>query len=427
MNLISGKLLDKENSLKALDTLYEEIVSTQNNGELSAETVIAACDTLCKTLTDEKYIPLLLNLGIAEYKAYDELESVRQMMSREYLETRLHEELPGRLSREFVPLYKKDKVAHIVKPLGVLFHIVAGNVDALPVFSVIEGLLTGNINILKLPGSDNGLSLAFLKALIDIEPALKGYIHVFDYPSEDVESMKKMAELSDAIVIWGGDTAVSSVRQLAQPDTKIIEWGHKISFAYVSGNNVSDNELEGIAHNICDSNQLYCSSCQGIYVDTENFEDVVRFAEKFLKILDRKSQSIPGNFDVFLSAQKSLEIYTEKLESAKITKKVLKTDSCSVIAYDDGILMPSYMFRNCWVKPLPKKQILSQLRKYKNHLQTVALVCEDKDRDYFISAFCKTGIVRITKGENMSETYCGMPHDGEFSLQKYVKIISFDF
>ncbi|MBN2878712.1 MAG: hypothetical protein JXN65_03685 [Clostridia bacterium] len=250
MNLISGKLLDKQQSLKELDTLYDTITSVLAKDELSSETVIAACESLSKTLTEDKYIPILLSLGIPEYKAHSELEAAKQMLNKEYLEKRIKMELPQTKVREFVPYGRKTPVKNIVKPLGVLFHIVAGNVDALPVFSVIEGLLTGNINILKLPGNDNGLSIAFLKKLVEIEPQLKDYIYVFDYPSDEIESMQKMALLSDAIIIWGGDSAVESVRKMAKPDTKIIEWGHKISFGYVSGNNINDEELDMAWHTI---------------------------------------------------------------------------------------------------------------------------------------------------------------------------------
>lgn len=38
-------------------------------------------------------------------------------------------------------------------PLGVLFHIAAGNAEALPAYSVAEGLLMGNVNLLKLPAA----------------------------------------------------------------------------------------------------------------------------------------------------------------------------------------------------------------------------------------------------------------------------------
>ena len=426
MNLISGKLLNREQSLAELDSLYEKICRTQSSGTLNADDVISACSQLADTLSSEEYTPVLLSLGIPERKAEAELESVRLMLSRKYLEKRLEIELPDKPDDVFTPYKGDGKVRHMVKPLGVLFHIVAGNVDALPVFSVIEGLLTGNINIVKLPGTDNGLSIAFLKKLIDIEPKIADYVHVFDYPSEDIESMKKMADLADAIVIWGGDNAVKSVRQMAEPDTKIIEWGHKISFAYISGSDVADEQLEGIAHNICDSNQLYCSSCQGIYLDTCEYNSVVGFAKRFIKILDKKAQSMPGDFDEYLRAQKALELYTEKLESIKAKKMVLSAPNCGVIAYEDSTLVPSYMFRNCWIKPLPKEKIVSELRKYKNHLQTAALICDDADCEQIISSFSSTGIVRITRGEKMSETYCGMPHDGEFSLRRYVKIVSCD-
>ena len=46
--------------------------------------------------------------------------------------------------------------------------------------------------------------------------------------------MKRLAGLADGVVVWGGDGAVRGVRELAGPSVKLIEWGHKISFAYVT-------------------------------------------------------------------------------------------------------------------------------------------------------------------------------------------------
>lgn len=425
MNLISGKLFDQHQSKEQLSKLYELMIGTKQQGDLDIDRVILACDKLSKMLTEELYLPILKSLGLPEYKAKRELRTAKQMLSRQYLEHRLDVELGNKRDVQFTPLDRNFTVTHSLKPLGVLFHIVAGNVDALPVFSVIEGLLTGNINILKLPGSDNGLSVSILQKLIEIEPLISDYIYVFDYPSEDAYSIKKMADVTDAIIIWGGDDAVSSVRKLASPNTRIIEWGHKISFAYVSGD-VTDEQLAGIAYNICDTNQLYCSSCQGIYLDTHDFNEVSAFAEKFSRILDNTAKVMPSQSNIFLQAQKTIEAYTEQLESIRIKKQVFKTDTCCVIAYDDRTLTPSYMFHSCWVKPLPKENILSELLKYKNHLQTAALVCEPNLRPELESLLSKTGIVRISNGKNMSLGYCGMPHDGEFSLLRYMKVVSIE-
>lgn len=425
MNLISGKVMGDEDSRQELERLNALILEAREKTPLSIASVIHACDTLSQSINEDEHLELLLNLGLSAEKARRELRLVKQMTSKEYLANRIKIEFGSPLG-EFLPYGENKNVRQEWKPLGVLLHIAAGNVDALPVFSVIEGLLTGNINILKLPGNDDGLSITILQQLIAIEPVLAPYVFVFDYPSQDVAAMKTMAAAADAIVVWGGDAAVSAVRSMANPDTRIIEWGHKISFAYISGN-ASDSDLEGIAFNICDTNQLLCNSCQGLFVDTDKYDEVLKLAERFSEILESMAKKIPSSGDSYLSAQKTLELYTERLESAQEQKKVFRTDNCSLTAYNDMELAPSYMYRNCWVRPLPKHKILKELGAYKNHLQTAALVCDEEDKANIEELLAKTGLVRITSGERMSQGYCGLPHDGEYSLRRYMKIVSYEY
>lgn len=424
MNLIRGHLMQEDESRTALANLPELILQTHQEEPLSVKRVIEACDALSQMLNPAEHTRLLLNLGMPEEKARRELMTVKQMMSRAYLEHRLAAEFGPSFDSPLTPYGHDRPVQQFWQPLGTLFHIAAGNMDALPVFSVIEGLLTGNINILKLPGTDAGLSILILQQLINLYPRIADYVFVFDFPSTDLQAMERMAECADAIIVWGGDAAVSAVRKMAQPDTRIIEWGHKISFAYISGENIPDAELEGIAYNICDTNQTLCNSCQGIYLDTDSFEEVTAFAQRFLHILNARAAVMPLRDDPFLTAQKTLEKYTEDLEADGTDKRVFRAEHCSVIAYKDPTLRPAYQFRNCWVKPLPEKNLLAELLQYKNHLQTVALVCAPERKAKLEVTLAKTGIVRITTGERMSTNYCGMPHDGEYPLRRYMKIVS---
>jgi len=429
MNLINGRLMSDAESRLHLEKLDALILQTHLERPLSVGKVIAACDSLSAMLNEADHLGLLVNLGMPEDKARRELTLVKQMLSQAYLEHRVQAEFGKHFDEEdsFYPYGREHAVRQAWKPLGTLLHIAAGNVDALPVFSVIEGLLTGNINILKLPGTDEGLSIAILSQLMQIEPDIIPYVFVFDFPSTEFAAIEKMAACADAIVVWGGDAAVSAVRQMAKPDTRIIEWGHKISFAYVSGADIPKAELEGIAYNICDTQQLLCNSCQGIYLDTDSFTRVERFSQRFLKILNATAASMPARPDPFRDAQKTLEVYTEDLESLKMNKRVFRAEDASVIAYADPALHPAYMFRNCWVKPLPQSELLAEMLHYKNHLQTVALVCEPQRKPTLESIFTKTGVVRLTSGVNMSATYCGQPHDGELPLRRYMKIISFEY
>lgn len=422
MNLISGKLTNDTEGLRQLEAL---ILQSRAQEPLSASIVISACDALSQRLSEQEHLPLLLTLGLSEAKARQALGMARQMLSRDYLNARMALEFGSQT--ETLLLYSEAlPVRQDWKPLGVLLHIAAGNADALPAFSVIEGLLTGNINLLKLPGNDDGLSLLVLQALIELEPRLAPYIFVFDCPSHDTTAMQTLADAADAIITWGGDAAVSALRKLASPSTRLIEWGHKLSFAYVSGE-ASDDALEGIAQNICETDQLLCSSCQGLFLDTERFEEVVRFSQRFLSILARTAAELPETRTPFFTAQKRLELYTEELESLKGGKRVFRAEGCSVIAYGDMVLSPAYQFRNCWVRPLPRNQLLSVLSRYKSHLQTAALVCDVGDRAALESLLAKTGLVRITSGERMSAGYCGQPHDGDFPLRRYMKRMSYEY
>ena len=234
MILSFGELYESSRQDEILAGLEERINGVRGGEPLDPEVVIDAFDRVSRRVEDGEFDALIEAFGLEaawEYKA----QAVK-MLRRESLEYRLRRELPGGLgpqAAEAAPL-GLETVSVCRMPLGTIFHIAAGNVDALPAFSAAEGLITGNVNILKLPQADDGLSIKILKALTDEEPRLAPYIHVFDTPSSDVAAMLKMAQMCDAISLWGGDAAVQAVRRMAPPGVKLIEWGHRFSFCYIT-------------------------------------------------------------------------------------------------------------------------------------------------------------------------------------------------
>jgi len=428
VNLADGRLLGPRSRDGVLNELNGRILKTLSKGRLKPKQVIDACDTLSKAINEKDHLKMLLELGYNSETATEYLYKVKEMLSEKYLMHRLTTELGDYYdkAREYIPPFSKDSIRDEIQPLGVLLHIAAGNADGLPVFSVIEGLLTGNINILKLPEIDDDLSIKLLLELINFEPSLAEYIYVFDYSSKETEAMEKLTEVADAVVVWGSDIAVSAVRKLAKPDTKIIEWGHKLSFAYVTEDGMAEDKLKGLAQNICETNQLLCSSCQGIFLDTDSMDKVYSFSERFVNILEEVSRENPANIDIGVRAQITLQLYNESLEAINNENRIFRKESCSVIACQDRTLEPGIMFRNCWVKRLPRRELLTVLRPYKNHLQTVGLLCSDEEREGLYNILAKTGIVKISRGEAMSSMYCGAAHDGEYPLRRYTKLVSFE-
>ena len=226
-------------------------------------------------------------LQYAPTGALEELREVRGMLRREVLEERLQLELGDLRPGTWV---ERPFGRTLVQPLGVLLHITPGNQMGLPLFSALEGLLTGNLNLIKLPHGDRGLSLVALKLLTQREPRLAPWLYAFEVSSRDEDTLERLAALADGVVTWGGDGAVSALRRLAPPGCKLMEWGHRLSFAYVAGYEDREAEWSALARHIVRTGGLLCSSCQVIFLDTGRLEEGEAFCQAFLPLLNRAAR-----------------------------------------------------------------------------------------------------------------------------------------
>lgn len=425
MNLIHGTICDDVTARKALSHLEEDILKSLQEPAPDTETVIRAADALSRELDKPENRALLVRTGMTEDKAAREIKKAAQQLSAPVLRARLREEL-GEIGEPALRTDENDTIIRrAYRPMGTILHVTAGNAEGLPAYSVVEGLLTGNINVVKTAGEDTGLSVLLLKYLVELEPKLRDRVYVFDLSSSDFNVVLNLVAPADVIAVWGSDETVQSIRELALPQTRIVEWGHRFSFAYVSGE-PSDEELRGLCFNICDTEQLLCNSCQGIYVNTDSYAEAERFAERFLPILEQTAALFPTVIPEPVRARKTLEIFTMFLEEKEEVQRVLKGRGCSVTVKEDPLPEDAVQLRNLWVKPLPKEKLFETLRHRIGMLQTVALLCGEEERTDLAELLFACGAARVTSGRNMSEHPFGLPHDGEFSLRRYVKIVTED-
>lgn len=421
MNLVQGKLAHGKELPAVMEKLPGWIINTLEKPPLEPGTVIDACQALQDSLPDTVVRRILSELGMGERQAEEYLRDMRSMFSSAYLWERLETELDKGAGSPHCrkPMDISGTVEEKILPLGVLFHIAAGNLDGLPVYSVVEGLLAGNINLLKLPSVDGGLSLMLLEKLCQLSPVLSEYIYVFELSSKEDSSVKQLAALANAVVVWGGDAAVTAIRQLAPPNTQIIEWGHKLSFAYVTKAGITRQGLAGLARNICMTNQLLCSSCQGVFLDTESPEELQGFCETFLSILEEVSKDYP-EVPLGAKAQTTLRLYTQSLMQG--APRVFRGETASLTLEADSRLTASMQFRNLWVKGLLQEKLIGMLYPYKNHLQTAALLCGPEEWDSLRDSLWRAGVVRVCSGADMSASYCGAAHDGVYPLRRYTRL-----
>jgi len=75
------------------------------------------------------------------------------------------------------------------------------------------------------------------------------------------------------------------------------------------------------------------------------------------------------------------------------------------------------------VSPLPRARLLTTLRREKQHLQTAALICPPEERAELVDLLCRAGLTRVTRAGDLSHTFPGEAHDGEYSLRRYVRLV----
>ena len=439
MILFEGKILTDEQLDFVLEKLWDSCVDAVSNRTDIAKLVIDACGRVSEKIKAGAYDPILWVLLEKGTFTRTQLEEAISFFDKENLQLKYDTEL-GFLKKETKD-NSKTSVDKRLEPLGILFHIAAGNAEGLPFFSVIEGLLAGNVNILKLPSMDDGISVMLLHEMIKEEPALASYVCVLDVASTNVKILKMLADMADAIVVWGGDEAVMAARTMASPSTQIISWGHKLSFAYVSAGVVEkmmqkdtagsedsesiedyEQEFYDLARHICATNQLLCSSCQGIFVDTKEEVTLAWLAEKFLHILEEVRVDYPRE-KIGIRGKVSISLYNEELESIHTGHRVLRGKGVSVIIGGDSELELSFMFKNCWIKLLPRGNVIKALKGKKSYLQTAGLICTQEERMELTDLFVKTGLTHITRPKNMAQMLPEGTHDGEYPLRRYSRIV----
>lgn len=119
---------------------------------------------------------------------------------------------------------------------GVTFHIAPSNVPVNFAYSLVSGLLTGNINIVRVPGKDFEQVSIITEAINQVlteRSELKGYIYLVKYERDkDVNDL--LSSLADTRIIWGGDETIASLRlSPLQPRSTEITFADRFSLSVI--------------------------------------------------------------------------------------------------------------------------------------------------------------------------------------------------
>ena len=423
--IFKGKRIDvpKESCLYGVQ---ESIIETLSLGIPDTRKVIDSLDKLGKFIVSEEefLLPELMELGFSRKEALDiKKESIGVLCADELFRKIKRElkEFPFELNR----LNSREEQFEGWMPLGVLGHVTSSNDAMLPFFSSVEGILTGNINVIKTARGAHKVAMAMVEKLCEIDESLCPYFYIFPLSSKDSDMLSDMFSLCNAIAVWGSDSATQGVRKLAPNGVKIIEWGNRISFAYFTKNGVNKESLDGLALDVCVNDQQACSAPQLVYFETESKEELIEFSEKLFSALKEVSATFPLHP---MTQAEEAELTTQTqlcyLDEIMGEGKLYDNRDCRLFVKFDSELCASPLYRTVIVKAISRKELIKSLRPFRSYLQSVGLACSTDEIAPLTSLLVSGGVNRITQPGLMMSGYTGEPHDGVYAMTNYVKRVS---
>lgn len=432
MNLIDGKIVNLDefkNSFLARESFVQS--------PLLHEVLFSALKKIQNELINKKeiYQKLLLDLQTKTTLPDDEIElSLNALI--EFIEI---DQLRVKLKREFKTEYPFEIKRNSLRenhfeayyPMGVLVHITPSNSPLLSTLGIIEGLLAGNVNLLKLGRKDSDFSILFFERLIALDDShlLKNYIAIGAISSKEKTFLQSFIKHADVVSAWGNEESIRSIKELVPLGCRVVEWGHKISFSYLTKSKIHDSKFyELMAKEICLNEQQACSSPQCLLVEDATFDELKKVGDllnqALAKISPAMKRLMPEGAEL---AEITIAKEQVRLEESFGTAKLIEAKDRSYRIFIDDIpgINASPLFRSIWLKPMPKKEIVNKLRPLKVYLQTVGLHCDHFEVDELVHAFFMAGVQRVRGIGEMTDSYMGEPHDGEYALTRYCQRISY--
>ncbi len=335
---------------------------------------------------------------------------------------------------DFQPRVKKG-FSKAVGP-DLILHVWAGNVPALPLWSLISGLLVKSGNIGKVSSAEPLFAGWFAQVLVEIAPKLADCLAVVWWKGGDEERETEMFAHSDVVVGYGSNQSLESMSQRIPASTRFLPFGHKVSFGVVSNKALDSRKAWTTAHHaafdIIQFDQQGCYSPHIFYVQNGGAVSPSEFAQYIAHELESFEKRYPRRVlsleEMTVAAQwRNQEEVTSYSSS---TKQVLgQTEHQWTVVYEEGAAFsPTCLNRAVKVIAFDEiEELLPSIKPYRSFLQTVGVAAAPKQLFQWAEVLGKSGVTRITALGKMTSPESGWHHDGRFNLLDLVQMVDIEY
>ena len=335
---------------------------------------------------------------------------------------------------EFQPAVKGGAVRAFGPDL--LLHSWAGNVPALPLWSLVCGLLVKAGNVGKLPSAEPVFATLFARLLAQVHPPLAECIAVVWWKGGDEASSAAVVAEADTVLAYGGNDAIAQLRAQVPVTTRFLGHGHKLGVGLV-GRAALDTQRASAtarlaAHDIVRYEQQGCYSPHHFYVQRGGKVSPRDFAHYLAAELGNLQRRFPrralGLEDSAAIAgwRQSAELRSFGDESTEVLGA---PDAAWSVAYSEQppMLAPTGGGRSIFVSAVDAlDDVLPLLAPHARFLQTVGLAAEPAELHRLAEGLGQAGVTRICALGSMTSPEAGWHHDGRFNLLDLVRMVEIE-
>lgn len=302
-------------------------------------------------------------------------------------------------------------------------HVFSGNVPGVAVTSIVRSLLVKAATLGKTAVGEPLLPALFARAIAEEDAALGECLAVTYWHGGDEEMERAALEHADAVIVYGGREAVTSLRGKAPPEARFLAYGPKLSFGIAARDALTPETAHAAALDASTFDQQGCVSPHLFYAEEGGPVSPREWAEMVAKEMAAVERELPrGTLSPGeASAIRQLRGHAEFAPALDLHASAEGT-AWTVIYDPEPAFEASCLNRVVRVKPVASLDDIPPLvRGYGDVLQTVGLTASPDRAATLAEALGRLGASRVAPLGQMAWPPPWWHHDGRPPLRALVR------
>ncbi len=368
----------------------------------------------------------MVRLGLSSYFKTFRAPQLHRFVAQDFANPKLLD--------EFQPAVKGG----LVRALGpeLLLHVWAGNVPALPLWSLVCGLLAKAGNVGKLPSAEPLFASLFARLLAEVHPPWADCLAVVWWKGGDDGAAAALYREADTVLAYGGNESLDSIRRQLPVTTRFLPYGHKLAFGLIGRDALDAQRAPATArlaaHDVARYEQQGCYSPHLFYVERGGKVAPREFAQYLASELANLQRRFPRRA-LGLEEAGAVALWRQQSELRALADNgraiIGDGDAAWCVAYADDAqaLAPTGGHRSVQVAAVDRlDEAIVRIEPHRAFLQTVGLAAAPAELLRLGELLGRAGVTRICAIGAMTAPEAGWHHDGRFNLLDLVRMVEIE-